>query len=154
MKKGYMVFLLSIIFLAGCFVFPSFAGDDVKKTAVSMVEEAVKLIQQEGREKACAVINDPSGRFVKGDIYVFVYDLNGVIVAHPKNHDIVGKNMLNISDVNGKYFRKDIISIAKRKNSGWVDYTYRNPDTKIFEQKTTYVVGFADLAICCGVYKK
>ncbi len=74
--------------------------------------------------------------------------------AHPQNPKLVGKNMLEVPDVDGKLFRKDIVEIARKKATGWVDYKYKNPATGKIELKTTYVMGVDDVAICCGIYKK
>lgn len=154
MKKVQVSIIASVFLFGFLFALTSFASEDEKITATSMVEEAAKMIKAEGKDKALAAISDPQGKFVKGDIYVFAYDLNGVIIAHPKNPKLIGKNMLDVPDVDGKLFRKDIVGIAQKKGTGWVDYKYKNPETGKIEMKTTYVMGVDDIAICCGIYKK
>jgi len=85
---------------------------------------------------------------------VFAYDMEGVMVAHPKNSKLVGKNLLEVPDVDGKLFRKEIVELAKSKGSGWVDYKYKNPQTGKTEAKTTYLKKVGDLILCCGIYKE
>ncbi len=75
-----------------------------------------------------------------------------MIVAHPKNPKLIGKNLLEVTDPDGKYFRKEIQEVAKTKGKGWVDYKYTNPENKKVEPKTTYLKKAGDLIICCGVY--
>jgi signal transduction histidine kinase len=75
------------------------------------------------------------------------------MVAHPKNAKLVGKNLLEVPDVDGKLFRKEIVELAKSKGSGWVDYKYKNPETGKIEDKTTYVLKVGDIILCCGIYK-
>ena len=84
---------------------------------------------------------------------MFAYDLQGTLVAHPKNAKLIGKNLLDVPDNDGKYFRKDILQVAKTAGAGWVDYKYLNPETKKPEQKTTYVKKVGDLVLCAGAYK-
>ena len=98
-------------------------------------------------------MSNPQGRFVMGELYVFAYDLNGVLMAHPKNPKLIGQSLIDKTDSKGKLFRKEIIEKAKSEGSGWVDYFYLNPVTKKEEDKTTYLRRVEDLVICCGVYK-
>jgi signal transduction histidine kinase len=87
-------------------------------------------------------------------MYVYAFDMKGTVLAHPKNPGLIGKNTYNIPDEDGKFFRKDIVELAKAKGSGWVDYKYLNPETKQVEDKTTYVLRAGDIILCCGVYMK
>lgn len=153
MKKMRSVMNVTLIILGIFYAVNAFAADDEKKVAVAMVGDAVKMMKTAGKAKTLAAISDPQGVFVKGELYVFAYDFNGVIVAHPKNPKLVGKNMLEVPDVDGKFFRKDIVALAKKKETGWVDYKYKNPESGKIEHKTTYVTGADDIAICCGAYK-
>lgn len=120
--------------------------------ARSLVEKAAAFLKANGREKALMEFNKRDGKFVRGELYVFVYDLDGVMVAHPVNPGLVGKNLLNEPDSKGKLFRKKIVELARTMGSGWVDYTYLNPTSKKEEQKTTYFQKEGDLIICCGAY--
>jgi cytochrome c len=120
--------------------------------ARSLVEKAVTFLKANGKEKALAEFNKRHGTFVKGDLYVFVYDLNGRLLAHPVNPELVGKDLLNEPDSKGKLFRRNVVDLAKTVGSGWVDYTYVHPVTKKEEQKTTYFQRQGDLILCCGAY--
>ncbi|MEK7393852.1 MAG: cache domain-containing protein [Fibrobacterota bacterium] len=124
-----------------------------KDDATALVNDASKFLKANGKEKALQEINKPDGKWVKGELYVFAYDFQGVIVAHPKNAKLVGKNMLEVPDVDGKLFRKDIVEAAKSKGTGWVDYKYKNPETGKIEEKTTFVLKSGDVILCCGIYR-
>jgi len=121
--------------------------------AKKMVEQAGAYVKANGQEKALKEFNKPDGKFVKGELYVFAYDMKGVMVANPMNPEAVGKNLLNEPDSKGKLFRKEINELAQAKGSGFVDYTYRNPVSKAEEPKTTYIQKQGNLIICCGTYK-
>ncbi len=121
--------------------------------AKAMVEKAEAYYQANGKVKALKELNTPGNQFVKGELYVFAYDMSGTVVAHPKNQKLVGMSLLNTPDVDGKFFRKEIIELAKKSGSGWVDYKYKNPQSNKIEQKTTYLKKAGDVVICCGAYK-
>src|SRR5271169_4027380 len=129
----------------------SFADD--KEKAIALVKKAVAYYQANGEDKALDEFSKPGGQFTEGDLYIFVYDLKGTMLAHP-NKALIGRNMIDMPDANGKMFRKDIINIAKTNGSGWVDYKYTNPKTAVDEAKTTYFEKAGELVICCGIYKK
>lgn len=128
-------------------------ASDKKSEAIALVEKAVAFVNEQGREKGLVEMNKPGGQFDKGEIYVFVLDLNGFMAAQPKNPKAVGEYLLDKPDTKGKLFRKEIIEKAKTEGSGWVDYFYRNPQTGKEEDKTTYLKRVGDLVICCGVYR-
>ena len=89
--------------------------------------------------------------------YVFVYDPDVTIVAHPDNN-LVGRNYKGKPDVRGKKFRDDLVNVAIADGKGWVDYSYQKPGESGIHEKTTYAekaVGNdgKTYIICCGKYK-
>jgi cytochrome c len=139
-----------VIGLSSCAVL-SYAAD--RDDAKRLVKQAAAYVKYQGKEKALAEISTPKGMFDKGELYVFAYDLQGVMLAHPKNPALIGQNLLNVPDTEGKLFRKEIVEKAKSQGSGWVDYVYLNPETNKQEHKTTYFQKVGDIIICCGIYK-
>ncbi len=140
------IFILAVMGLA-------YAGErGTPEDAKMMVEKAVAYLNEHGKDKALAEFNKPDGMFAKGDLYVFAYDTDGVMVGHP-NPKLIGVNLLDKPDSKGKLFRKEINELAKNKGSGWVDYTYLNPVSKQEEPKTTYIQKVDGLIICGGAYK-
>ena len=121
--------------------------------AKALVEKAAAFAEAKGKEAAIKEINLTRGQFDKGELYVFAYDLSGKVIAHPKNPKLIGKDLINVPDPDGKLFRKDIVAMAKTKGSGWVDYKYTNPETKKIEAKTTYLIKVSDMIFCCGTYR-
>jgi methyl-accepting chemotaxis protein len=121
--------------------------------AVKMVESAVEYAKQHGREAALQELNKEFGRFNKGEMYVFAYSDKGIGLAMPANPQLVGKNLLDIPDAEGKLFRRDILRVANMDGSGWVDYAHKNPKTGKIDLKTTYVMKHGDMILGCGIYK-
>ncbi len=122
--------------------------DDITK----MVNDAATLVAKD-KAAGIAEIGNAKGHFVKGDLYVFAYDLTGTMVAHPINAKLVGKNLLEVPDAGGKTFRKEIIEGVKASGIATVEYKYKNPQSGAVEDKLTYCKKAADLAVCGGYYK-
>ncbi len=150
MKKILTVLLMSLFVVSLAFA----AGQtDQAKIAKAMVDEAISLFNANGKEKTLAEISNPKGKFVKGELYVFAYDLNATVIAHPVNPKLIGKALIDVPDADGKLFRREIAELAKSKGSGWVDYKYKNPVSNKIEDKTTLIQKVGDVIICCGIYK-
>jgi signal transduction histidine kinase len=145
-------FLLVFILAISLLVTGSARADD-KETAVKMVKAAVAYIAANGEDKGLDALNNPNGEFVKGDLYVFAYDLSGIMLANSFKQSLIGQNVIDVPDAAGKKFRREIIELAKSKGSGWVDYQSQNPKTKQVEQKTTYFEKSGELVLGCGVFK-
>ena len=76
------------------------------------------------------------------------------LLAHPFKTGMVGRNQLDRRDwQGGKYFHREIQSVALSKGKGWVDYEAENPQKKRWEPKATYVEEAGGLIICAGAYK-
>ena len=121
--------------------------------AQQLVEKGVALIASQGRQKAFAAFIDPDGEFIKRDLYLFVYDTSGNVLAHGGNPSLIGKPMIDAKDGNGKLFIRERIEIANTHGSGWQDYMFNNPETKLVESKTSFIKKVDDMIVGCGVYK-
>jgi len=152
MKK--IIVVSNVIGLIGFFVLALWSCSSGKDDAKNLVKKAVTYVKYQGKEKAISEISRRRGMFDKGELYVFAYDLNGVMLAHPKNPELIGKNLIAVPDSEGKLFRKEIVEKAMTKGSGWVDYVYLNPETNELEHKTTYFQKEGDIIICCGAYRE
>jgi len=139
------------LLLAAASVFPALAAP--KDDALDLVSKAVAHVKAVGKDKALASFNDPTGPFVKGDLYVFAYTLQGVILAHPMNAKLIGKDMTTVKDSDGKLFTKDFIATVNGPGKGWVDYNWTNPTSKKIEAKSSYVAKAGDIFVGCGIYK-
>ncbi|MDQ1331371.1 MAG: cytochrome c [Thermodesulfobacteriota bacterium] len=144
--------VIGIILLAFCMFGTALALTEADE-AKAMVEKASALVKSQGKDKALSEISTPNGQFVKGEMYVFAYDMTATVVAHPINSKLIGKNLFEVPDADGKYFRKEVVELAKTKGNGWVDYKYKNPQTSKIEAKTTYILKEGEIVLCCGIYK-
>ena len=141
---------LAVALLAGTTL--ALAAPATKDDAVAMVKKAVAAIKADGPEKAYAEI-DKGGQFVNGEVYVVVSDFNSVTVAHATNPKLIGKNMTETQDVDGKYFSKDMTELAQKQASFWYDYKFANPVTKKIQVKDFYCEVLSSTRVCAGVYR-
>lgn len=131
-----------------------FAGDNATKDdAVKMVKEGIKFIKAQGNEKGYAEISHKGGKFTDRDLYLVVYGLDGVVHAHGANEKMIGKNLIELKDVDGKAFVKERVDLARSKGVFWQDYKFTNPVTKKVEPKSMYCEKLDEVAVCGGVYK-
>ena len=129
------------------------AAPVTKDDAVAMVKKAVAAIKADGPEKAYAAISTPGGQFVDGEIYLVVSNFEGVTVAHATNPKLIGKNMMEAQDVDGKFFAKDMTALARKEASFWYDYKFANPVTKKIQVKDFYCEVLSSTRVCAGVYR-
>ena len=122
--------------------------------AVAMVKKAVAYMMEHGKDKAFAEFgNAANTQFHDRDLYIFVYDMNGVNLAHGNNPKMVGKDLVEMKDHDGKFIIKGFIDMASTKGKGWVDYKWPNPVTKAVEQKSSYIEKADNVIVGAGVYK-
>ena len=110
-----------------------------------------------GVEKLIEQTNRADGLFHVGsgsEMYLYIYDLNGMMKANGYKTDLVGKSRFDAKDPDGKFVVREFIKCAKSTGSGWVAYTYSNPLDGKLEHKTSYVERHQDLIFCCGTYQK
>ncbi len=118
--------------------------------------KAAEFVKANGRDKGIAEIGNPKGQFSKGEVYVTLHDLNGVILAFSPNPSLVGRNHLEMKDPDGRYFNKETVEIAKTKGSGWIEYSWTNPATMKIGRKKAWVqrVEGTDMYTLCGIFQK
>jgi len=133
----------------------AFASENAsKEEAVKMVKLGVQFIKAQGNDKGYAEISNKESKFKDRDLYLVVYGLDGVVRAHGANEKMIGKNVLELKDVDGKPFVKERVELAQSKGIFWQDYKFTNPVTKKIEPKSMYCEKLEDVAVCGGVYIK
>ncbi|WP_313705916.1 cache domain-containing protein [Massilia sp.] len=131
------------------------AFEPTEKDAIAMAERGAAVIKAKGKAEIMKKINAKDPDFVQGELYVDMRDIKtGIVLAHPYNPSIVGKDLTDVPDANGKKYRREIIELAAAKGKGWVDYQYKNPTSGKIEPKTTYILRVDDVVLEAGIYKK
>ncbi|MBP6854462.1 MAG: cache domain-containing protein [Rhodoferax sp.] len=121
--------------------------------ATAMVKKGVAFIKANGKDKGHTEISNKTGQFVDRDLYLVVYGLDGMVRAHGANEKMIGKNLIDLKDIDGKEFVRERVEMAKAKGTFWQDYKFTNPVTKKIEPKSMYCEKLDDAAVCGGIYK-
>lgn len=125
-----------------------------KDEAVAMVKKAVAEIKAEGADKAYALISDRSGPFVDRDLYIVVYGLDGMVLAHGADAKRIGTNQIGDKDPDGKAFVQERVELAVKEPSFWQSYKFINPVNNQVEPKAMYCERLDQTVVCGGVYQQ
>ncbi|HEY0720498.1 MAG TPA: cache domain-containing protein [Gammaproteobacteria bacterium] len=122
---------------------------------VDAVTDAVGLIEKSW-EAAFPLLRDPTGPFIAKEAYVFVIDMEGVVLVHPAFPNLEGSNLREVKDSQGKYLIREMLELLQSNESGWVDYMWPKPGESVSTQKSTFVskakLGDKWVVVGCGVY--
>jgi len=102
------------------------ANGSTKEEMVTFLDEAKEYVLKNGRDEGLEAFGDPAGEFVRGDLYVFAYDFNGTVLAHPYSPELVGRNGLDLVDPNGVLVTRNLLEVAER-GGGFLYCVYPNP---------------------------
>jgi signal transduction histidine kinase len=130
------------------------ANELTEKDAIAMVERGAALIKAKGKGEMMKRIAARDPAFAQGSLHVDLRDVKtGIVLAHPYNPSIVGVDLTDVPDANGKKYRREIIELAAAKGKGWVDYQYKDPGTGKIERKSTYIRLVDGVVLEAGLYK-
>ena len=150
-----MAFRLRTAALALAFYLPAWASQEATKDdAVAMVKRGIAFIQAHGIDKGYAEFSSRTGSFIDRDLYLVVYGLDGKCLAHGANPKQVGRDLIDLTDIDGRYFVKDRVTMVKAKPAGaWQEYRSANPVSKRIEPKAMYCEKLGETAVCGAVYQ-
>jgi signal transduction histidine kinase len=123
-----------------------------KDEAITMVKKAVAFINEQGPARAYAEISNKVGRFHDRDLYITVLGLDGKVLAHGQNENLIGEGLIELKDPDGKLFVKERAELARTQPSFWQSYKFMNPATKKVEPKQMYCERLDETTVCGGVY--
>lgn len=146
---------IAVLALLAAATVPAISDDKgTMDEAKALVGKAVALIKADGAEKAYAEFDKKPGPFVDRDLYILVYSTDGKVLAHGSNIKLVGKDLKDAQDVDGKYYVKERIELAAKQASFTQDYKFTNPVTKKIQPKEAYCEVVGATVVCSGVYKR
>jgi len=111
------------------------------KQLVRLVEKAASLIESQGTDafRAFAV---KGSAWLEDERYIFVYDDRGTVAFHPVEPELVGQDLSNFRDIEGRPVIARMMEIGRRPErdaSGWVFYLWEGPWHTRPEWKGSYV---------------
>jgi signal transduction histidine kinase len=127
----YVLLTASLVGIAGAsevsaeYVVP-IANESSRVELVTFLDEAKEYVLDNGKDEALEAFGDPTGEFVRSDLYVFAYDFNGTLLAHPYLPELVGRKNLDLVDPNGVPMIKNLMKVAER-GGGFLYNVYPNP---------------------------
>jgi len=148
----------SLLLALAALVSPLTVHAETKATAAeatAMVKKGVAAIKAGGKnnDKLFSDITAKDAKWVDRDLYLVVYGMDGSVKAHGANAKLVGNNLMDMLDIDGKPYIKERIDLAKSKGSFWQDYKFTNPTTKKIEPKSMYCEKVDEVVACAGIYK-
>jgi signal transduction histidine kinase len=129
---------------------PVLAVGATPEEAKALLNEAAAFYEANGADETFEEINNPNGKFRRGELYIFVYDSDAVVVAHGADPGLVGNDVTNQQDENGKFFAREIMQVGE--SGGSVDYVWPNPVTGAIQPKTSYIKLVDGYRFACGIY--
>jgi cytochrome c len=152
--RAFAVFVL--IAALSAIASPATAAEfGTKEEAVSMVKRVQETFVKDGADATFKAVSDQSTKeFHDRDLYPFIYDLNGVNVAHGARPALIRKNLIDLKDQDGTYLIREMVKIANGPGSGWVDYKWPNPLTNKIEDKTSYIEKMGNYFVGVGAYRQ
>ena len=109
----------------------------------------------ESEQQSLAEFNDIEGRFVEGDLYVFVMDMSsGKLLAHGVSPELVGRIHNEILSPDDKPILTDMLNLAREHGRGVYTYRWLNPLSSRVETKHTYYRVIDNKLVGVGYYTK
>jgi signal transduction histidine kinase len=153
-NKLYLVLIAAIIvsIAASVIIFHEKTNNsETPEMVQAMVSKAIKLYDEKGTD-AFAIINDDP-EFHGKQLYVYVFrDSDGILVAHGADKAIMGTNIDDNVDANGKNFGKDIIHDSATTEGIWVEYPWMDPVTQKILPKSAWIVEHDGYVFGSGIY--
>jgi len=150
--KRVQTSIAAALLVAGTFAHAAEGGATADQ-AVAMVKKGVAFVKAHGTDKAYAEITSKTSQFKFEDLYLVVYGLDGKVHAHGANEKMVGRNLIELKDIDGKAFVKERVELGKTQVSFWQDYKFTNPENKKVEPKSMYCERLEQTVVCGGIYK-
>lgn len=125
--------------------------------ARALAERAAGFLADSGPEVALPRFMNPAGGFVAGDLYVFVFDLDGRLRASGGWPETVGARIgprIGLGDGASSGIYTRMRRLALETGKGWIEYSWYNPCTRQMEPKASYIVRVGDFIVGVGAYKK
>lgn len=125
-----------------------------EKQAEELVGQTIARMKADGQEKVLEQLNNRAPGTEVHDLFVFVYDYSGNMLAMGPNKKMVGKNLILMKDADGTPLAKGMIDLVKAQGKGWYGpYRFANPQTGGYEFKKAYCQQAVGQTLACvGIY--
>ncbi len=120
--------------------------------ARALAERAAMHLESVGPDRAFHEFMDPEGDFVDRDLYVFVIDFHGILIASGGFPDSIGSVVANARDRSGRPFIREMLQLAREQEQGWIEYEMIHPCTGELTPKISYVKRVGPVIVGVGAF--
>ncbi len=135
---GIGVIFLSATLLAFPRYNPAVHSEITKEQLRGFVEECKAFAQIYGKKEALLEIKNPKGIFQRGELYIYAYDFNCVVLSHGLNTGLIGSDLTNLKDPTGKKIISEMTSTLKKQQNGWLKFHWFHPQGGEVKPKLGY----------------
>jgi len=133
MLKKCLFSCVCIVLLSAC---SSDKSKDLEQETKDRVDRAVTLVEEKG-SAAFPEFSEPE--WAHDEHYVFIIDMDGTSLVHPVSPDLVGTDISDLQDRDGKYIVRDFMDKLETSDTAWSEYQWLNPAKDEIESKRTYL---------------
>jgi len=120
--------------------------------ARALAERAAAHLESVGPDRAFRAFMDPEGDFVDRDLYVFVIDFHGIMMASGGFPNSIGSVLTNVRDRNGRAYIREMLELAREQEQGWIEYEMVHPCTGELTPKISYVKRVGPVIVGVGAF--
>ncbi len=120
--------------------------------AKALAEKAASHLADVGPGKAFNDFMTPGPAYMPYDLYVFTFDGAGRMWVNGRFPGMIGSNITEASDSNGRRFLLDAMRRAAVAGAAWVEYQWYNPCTGTVMPKSTHIIKAGEFFIGVGAY--
>lgn len=135
------------IFVIGSGFYPNSKPQSVR----ALINKGIDFLKHKESIESFRAFGDPNSEFFQGDIFLFVYTLDGTSLVNGLQTNMIWQNYAKVVDEKGKTLVENIISLA-RSGGGWLNYNSRNAKRKVYthmvekinktlNKKESYIIG-------------
>lgn len=129
----------------------SFKPQVTKEEARAAMERATQFASANGNAAMVNSLQKANSPLHEGKTRVLALDMAGNVVADPNQPQRVGRNILDLRDVSGKYLYVDALQVATAQGEGWVYYKTRSPITRAERPEAALVKRQGDVILLAGL---
>ena len=137
--------VLALLLASGAFAGEFGTADEAK----AMLDRVIVAMKADPAG-TLAKINEGAEGFKDRDLYPFCNGPDGIITAHP---NLVGKQIRDIKDVDGKMVGEEIVKAGQEGKIAEVEYKWPRPDSTEAIPKVSFVTKIGDQICGVGYYK-
>ncbi len=134
-KLDLTIFIIISLVILSAFYYQDRVTSRKKEDLFLFVDAAVQLVESEGEEAFPDFYTD---QWIDGDLYIFIWQLDGIRRVYPPDPEAVNQDMSNLQDYEGKPIGNIFIETAT-EGDGWVEYMWPKPGETHPSRKLTYI---------------